>query len=1215
MMQPCLEDHAMVRAGDLKRRLAAILAGDAVAYSRLMAQDEHATVAALDVARSLFREQIDANHGRVIDMAGDSVLAVFETATGAVTAALAIQQAINAGALERAPNARMVFRIGLHLGEVIEKADGTVYGDGVNVAARLQTLAPAGGITVSDVLHGLVHGRVDADYVDLGAQHLKNIARPVQVYAITVEGVVPLPEPVQRAASAAATTTAMAPSHTRPTPDADTDAATTSAKTARAATLFIGRRQELAGLTTALATARGGNGQVVVLAGSGGIGKTRLAQQLAAQAEADGVPVLWGRCLEEPGAPPYWPWRQLIRSYLRNSGDTDPARTFGSALVDIAGIVPELADHIAVPSPDTDTLDNAQSRFRLFDAVVGFLRRAAQRAPLLLVFEDLHWADATSLRLLAFLASELDDCALLVLGTYRDTELSRAHPLVDTLAELARSPAFGRIALGGLSGAETEAFMSATIGHTADAHLASALHARTEGHPLFLEETLRLIVDGGMPAPDAPAASFPLAPLQVPTGVREAIGKRLNRLSATTARLLSKAACIGRRFDTDILTRLESERSEDEVLQALEEAVGSHLIEPVPESHDFRFSHALIRETLYDEMLALRGSRLHLRIGELLEAQHGQADGQVLPQLAYHFGAAGTAAAAVKALDYATRSAEQARQVLAFEEAGNQYRLALQVQHKHLAADAALRCRLLLQLGDVELSAGSGLAARDVFALAGTLARSGGHTEWFARAAIGFERASMLAAQSGEAAVALLSEALALHQHADGLRVELLARLCRACVYSDRASEAVAAHTQAVALARTLGEPQGLFVALASIVSANYWPRMLAQRLEAAREAWRIVEAVRHKVPFIDLVPYYLADLEHAGDIATLRQVLDLSMHLAEQSRSPYLMALCRHTEALLAINEGRFAQAETWAIEALHSGRRITRDQAASAYGMQMFCLRREQGRLGEALPVLRHFVQSTPEAQQWPPGLALLYAELDMRAECQAQFDNLPWHTAMRPARDASTLTIIFFAAEICVYLHDVARAATLYPLLAEHAGSNLMPDFGGPCLGSADRLLGNLAAVQQQWEQAQAHFEAALEMDQHTGARVWLAHSRYDYARMLHRRGHEGDAARARELLEPALADSTALGMQALTPRIAALVQEVEAPRSANPCGLTEREVEVLRLIAMGRNNREIGKVLAISPNTVANHVRNILEKTYTANRTEAAAFANREGLLGS
>ncbi len=1192
-----------MRETDLKRRLAAILAGDAVAYSRLMAQDEHATVAALDAARAVFQTRITEHHGRVIDMAGDSVLAVFETATGAVTAALAIQQSINAKARDAAPDQRMLFRVGLHLGEVIEKADGSVYGDGVNVAARLQALAPAGGITLSDALHGLVHGRVDATYVDLGPQRLKNIRQPVQMYAITDAGI-EAPDNPHKAAGQ---------KHEPPEPGPAAAAARSSPRPQRAATLFVGRQQELSRLTSALADARDGRGQLVMLAGSGGIGKTRLAQQLAAQAEAEGVTVLWGRCLEEPGAPPYWPWRQLLRSYLRSSGDPDPARTFGNTLADIASIAPELAEHVAVPTSDGAALDSAQSRFQLFDAIVGFWRRAARRAPLLLVFEDLHWADATSLRLLAFLASELNDCALLVLATYRDTELSRQHPLFDTLAELARSPAFSRIELGGLSGQETEQFMAAALGSAASAHFASAIHTRTEGHPLFLEETLRYIAESGVPTQVTTPAGEHASLLQVPTGVREVIGKRLNRLSPTTSRLLAKAACIGRRFDTAILARLESDRSEDDVLVALEEALASHLIEAVPQSQHFRFSHALIRETLYDEMLALRRARLHLRIGELLEQQLGPDEDIVLPQLAYHFGAAGTAAAAEKALDYATRSAERATRVLAFEEAGNQYRLALQVQQKYLSADSALRCRLLLQLGEVELSVGAGLPAREVYSQASTLARGHGHGEMFARAAVGFERSTMLTAQSGEPAVALLSEAIALHQKDDALRVELLARLCRAYVYCDRADDAVAAHTQAVALARQLGEDNGLFIALAAIVSANYWPDMLQQRLEAAREAWRIVESNGQNLPVVDLLPYYLADLEHVGDIAALRQVLDQGMQLAEQSRSPYLQTLCRHTEAILAINEGRFAQAEAWTTKALQSGRRIAHDQALSAYGMQMFCLRREQGRLGEALPMLQHFVKTTPEAQHWQPGLALLYSELDMQAECRAQFDSLPWHAATKPPRDASTLTIVLFAAETCVYLRDPKRAAILYELLAENAGSNLMSDFGGPCLGSADRLLGNLACVQQQWERAQAHFEVALEMDQHTGARVWLAHSRFDFASMLHQRGHDGDASRATGMLDLALADSTALGLAALTPRIEALAQEIATPRPVYPCGLTEREVEVLKLIAMGRNNREIGKVLSISPNTVANHVRNILEKTYTANRTEAAGFANREGLI--
>jgi DNA-binding CsgD family transcriptional regulator len=243
----------------------------------------------------------------------------------------------------------------------------------------------------------------------------------------------------------------------------------------------------------------------------------------------------------------------------------------------------------------------------------------------------------------------------------------------------------------------------------------------------------------------------------------------------------------------------------------------------------------------------------------------------------------------------------------------------------------------------------------------------------------------------------------------------------------------------------------------------------------------------------------------------------------------------------------------------------------------------------------------------------LALLYAELDKRSECQAQFETLPWDGLPRAISDASTTTIVMFAAEVCVYLGDVARAAQLYPLLQTPAGTTPIADFGGPCLGSIDRLLGELDTLMARWEPAQRHFEAALVMDQQLGSRVWLAHTRFAYAVMLHHRAKVGDLGRARALLAEALAESTALGMNALTPRIIALADTIAAPPAAYPCRLSEREVGVLRLMAMGRNNREIGQVLAISPNTVANHVRSILEKTFTANRTEAAAFANREGLL--
>jgi len=464
----------------------------------------------------------------------------------------------------------------------------------------------------------------------------------------------------------------------------------------------------LALLTSALANARRCHGQIVLLAGSGGIGKTRLAQQMAAKAEQDGVAVVWGRCLEEPGAPLYWPWRQLIRNYLRRAGDADPARTFGAELADIASIVPELAAQSSAPQPGAEAADTAQSRFRLFDAVAEFWRRAAQHGPQMLVFEDLHWADATSLRLFAFLAAQIEDSALLVLGTYRDTELSRQHPLFDTLAELARSPAFQRIELAGLNHRETEEFVVAAGGGAASAHFLTAIHARTEGHPLYLEELLRLMKETRAPQAQGSFIDDPRLLVTIPAGVREVIGKRLNRLSVSGGRLLSIAACIGRSFDLDLLAQLEADKSEDEVLRALEEALAVHLIEPVPQTQQFRFSHALIRESVYDEMLGLRRARLHLRIGEILERRHGADDPTVLPQLAYHFSEAGPGNAAVKALAYAKQAAAHAGQLLAFEEAVRLCQLALQLQQAHFANDAGQRCGLLLDLGKAELLLGAG---------------------------------------------------------------------------------------------------------------------------------------------------------------------------------------------------------------------------------------------------------------------------------------------------------------------------------------------------------------------------------------------------------------------------------------------------------------------------------------------------------------------------
>ena len=1197
----------------VKQRLIAILAADAAGFSRLMAADERATLTALDAARAVFRAQIESHQGRVIDMAGDSVLAVFETATGAVGAAIEVQRVLAQASVPAAPDASMRFRIGVHLGDVIEKHDGTVYGDGVNVAARLEGLAEPGGIVVSEAVRGVVQGRVDANFSDCGLQQLKNIARPLRAFAVVPAGSAPVDAP------SVDTNDARDPAAPAvPTPSSDKGRtgegrSPASRSTPRPAGLFVGRKAELAQLTKALRSARKGFGRVVLLAGSGGMGKTRLTQQLALHAEQTGTAVLWGRCLEEAGAPAYWPWRQLIRSYLRNAADPDLRETFGSGLADIAGIVPEVAEHFKVQPAEVNTGDSAQSRFRLFDAIVAFWSRAAQRAPLLLIFEDLHWADATSLRLFAFLTAELEDSAILVLGTYRDTELSRQHPLFETLSDLARASACERIELTGLSIRETEELMVAASGNAANANFVSALHTRTEGHPLFLEETLRYMIDARAPQAVDSATDDARWLTRIPTGVREVIGKRLNRLSLPAGRLLSVAACIGRDFDLELLAQLEADKSEDELLQALEEALSGHLIEATGDGQQFRFGHALIRETLYDEMLGLRRSRLHLRIGGMLEQRRGHDDAAAWPQLAYHFSEAGPGEAAAKALDYAQRAAAHAAKLLAFEEAARLHRLSLQLLQRHFAGDSARRCEVLLALGDAERWVGAPEAAMASYREAAELARQCGLTSQFGKAALGFAFGSTHASQSGEPAVALLLEAIALHQGGEAMRVELLGRLCVAYVYCDRMEEAMDAHHRAVALARHTGDMRSLYAALASISSAGYWPELLQQRVAAAAEAWAIAEELEMPERIVGLLAFSLCDLVRAGEVGKLTRLSEEGLRLTEQRRAYYWLSMSRMVEVLVAIGAGRFDDAEALAAGAFEAGRRVGEDKAVGAYGMLMFCLRREQGRLREALPMLQQFVRDTPRTNHWSPGLALLYAELDMRDACRAEFESLPWHRASRPPTDGATMTIVMFVAEVCVYLGDASRAALLFDLLQGHAGANLLADTSGPCLGSTDRLLGSLATVMKKWDVAERHFEAALAMDTRTGWRVWLAHTRHRYAVMLHLRAAAGDAERARALLAGALVDSTALGMQALTPRIEALAAAIIAPPPSWPSGLTGREVEVLRLMAMGRNNREIAQVLAISPNTVANHVRSILEKTYTANRTEAAAFASREGLL--
>ena len=429
---------------------------------------------------------------------------------------------------------------------------------------------------------------------------------------------------------------------------------------------LVGRGRELQAFDAAIDAALAGRASVVLVAGEPGIGKTRLAGEAAARAAERGAAVAWGRCFEGEGAPAFWPWTQVVRT-LAGGVDADALRSWvGSAAGDLAHVVPELREVF----PDAQipaALDPDQARLRLFDAVTRLLAAAARR-PLVVVLDDLHWADPPSLQLLPFAAAQLGDSPLLLVATYRDTEVGTGHPLAAALAALARLDSTTRLGLRGLAPVEVRRFVAEATGRPPTHETVAALWDRTEGNPFFLGQLVRLIDSAdGDAAPDLVGA--------VPGGVQDVIRHRLSLLPPDATRLLGMAAVIGRDFEVAALG-VVSALDEELILEHVEAASHARLVE---ESRDvvgrYRFVHALVRETLYDELSGLRRARLHRRVGEALEELGGVAPAE----LAHHFWRGVPAGGADKALEYAVRAADDATARLAYEQAEDQLRRALEL--------------------------------------------------------------------------------------------------------------------------------------------------------------------------------------------------------------------------------------------------------------------------------------------------------------------------------------------------------------------------------------------------------------------------------------------------------------------------------------------------------------------------------------------------------
>jgi DNA-binding CsgD family transcriptional regulator/tetratricopeptide (TPR) repeat protein len=970
---------------------------------------------------------------------------------------------------------------------------------------------------------------------------------------------------------------------------------------------FVGRSAELERLRTLMPRAAGETSRVVLLAGEAGSGKSRLVREFAAEAADDGVLVLYGAC-DAVVRSPYGPFVEALDQLVRATEPDELREALGPTGGELTRLLPDLAARVGRLPPALDA-DPDTERHRLHTAVAALLAGVTRARPALLVLEDGHWADVPTLMLLRHLA-RAPGARMLLVATFRDTEADVPAVLADVLADLRRYDVV-RLRLTGLTDGDVADFVRAASGGDLGPQarrLAGAIHRLTEGNAFLVCELWRTLIETG-------AVELGPGPLRVLRPPDE-LGTP-NSLPEDTAHLLALAAIAGSEFDVDVVRRAAG--LEDAALvSALDEAMRSGMLEEVPSRGlACRFSHELVRRAVYDRLSGPRRAELHLRVGEALEAT-GDRSRRALVDLARHFAAAAPFGPPERAVAYNVLASRSASAALAFDEAAAWLRTAIDLAPEGTAEVP----EWWIECGWATHRAGKVLDALDAFRTAMDIARATGDAELLARAAVGYEDAAWRPGMVDQGVVEIMQEATAALGDEDGeLRVGLLSGLARALDLQGHHLHGAVVRENAIAMARRLDDRHGL----ATILMRAYWSlgaSTLEEILDMLTEARALAEELGDTEVLAESVAWQVPTLIAMCELARARATTEALGELAERTGQPFMLHVAEHYAAAIALCDGRLELAEAAAGRSADWGRLLTGRDASAVYGIQMFGIRRERGMLAQLAPVVRVLAGGVRDGP-WRPGLVALLAELGMEQEARRELALL-LDDGLEPFRSSLWSASLAYLTDASSALGDTAVAALVYPELAPLGGGNVTVGHGVACYGAADRYLGMLASTLEDDEAAVAHFEAALELDRRQGADTWLAHTTFEYGR--HLRARDRDARRAGALLDEAAALAQRIGMPGLLARVRAVAGGVApqppAPRLRTvhpapapvplPDDLSPREVQILRLVAEGCSNRQIGEALSISEHTAANHVRSILRKTGSANRTEAASYAHRHGL---
>lgn len=1055
-------------------------------------------------------EAVAAHGGVLVKRLGDGALATFPSVADAIGAAVAIQQRLERHAAGAPDDEQLLVRIGISIGDVsIENGD--VLGTPVVEAARLCGAATGGEILVAELARLLSRGRGGFAFEPVGEVELKGLPEPVSTCRVLWE---PLPSPL------AARQVPLPPPVAVPAPLS-----------------FVGRDAVLASLRSDWEAVRGGGHRTALLAGEPGIGKTRIAGEVARAAHDRGALVLFGRCDEEL-AMPYQPFVEALEFYVSEAGS---GARLGRLAGELVRLVPRLGEVLDVGEPVSS--DPRSEEFRLFEAVTSWLTDAAADGGAMLVVDDLHWATKPTLQMLTHVlrhAPERGAGGLFTVATYRDTDIGRAHPLMAMLADLRRLTGVNRHAIGGLTADEVVELAAAAAGHDLDAvtsSLAEVVHAETDGNPFFVGEVLRHLIESGA-VRRVDGRWLALGDADVPEGVRDVVGRRVNRLSDTANAVLSAASVVGRDVDLDVLVAITG-LDEDPVVDALDEAVRARLVEETgPER--YRFAHALVRTTLYEELSATRTRRLHRRAADAVEKLHPD---DVLG-LARHLVAAGPDGGDVsRACRSVLVAGRQAMDRRSSADAETWFRQALELL-EDAQPDEQLAVEALVGLGQAQRDQGDS-GYRTTLLEASRRALVLDDVDLLVEAVLANGRGFVsIVGQVDDERVELIDAALdLLDRHGDrpSSRARLTALLSSELVFSGDMRRSRELGEQAVALARQLGDTTTLANVMVETCLGAWDPADPAGIVSHCEEAAQLADETGD--PALRAVARFFAAGNQLvfGRVERARAITEETLAIADQA-SPNLRwaAASHHLKLIVGVAPIAEAHAANNACLALAEplGEPDRFNWWAAVASEITFI---EAGGIGSMADLAVQYAAEFGGTSTWGITAAWALADAGRTDESRALLAGLDVESGAA-FEDPFPYQAPALAAQLAWTLGEPDLARAVEDLLTPHreCWAHYYLGMFGPLaypLGLCAATLGDHARAVDLFAEAVTDLDAA-------GFVALATRVRLDLGRSLALRGGAGDAAAAREMLEATTARADELGAVGTADRARAVLAELAA-----------------------------------------------------------------------